>query len=170
VLLAYTLDFERRSDVALALSANVLRVLDDRGADVRELPAAAAVSPEAVAMALTVLKKQGNAVQQAKEVRLTANGRRARDAAPAVHEDVLDDWNARFGRERIARLRKAMQAILEQREGSRPKLALGLEPYPAGWRASRKHLDRTEAMRADPFTALPRYPMVLHRGGWPDGS
>jgi hypothetical protein len=35
----------------------------------------------------------------------------------------------------------------------------GLEPYPDNWRAS---------VRA-PRT-LPYYPMVLHRGGYPDGS
>ena len=38
VLLAYTLDFERASDVSLPLSANFLRVLDETGVDVRELP------------------------------------------------------------------------------------------------------------------------------------
>ena len=35
----------------------------------------------------------------------------------------------------------------------------GLEPYPDNWRAS--------ARRA---ATLPHYPMVLHRGGYPDGS
>ena len=35
----------------------------------------------------------------------------------------------------------------------------GLEPYPDGWRAK---VRRPEA--------LPHYPMVLHRGGYPDGS
>jgi hypothetical protein len=34
-----------------------------------------------------------------------------------------------------------------------------MQPYPDGWRAS---------VRA-PAT-LPQYPMVLHRGGYPDGS
>ena len=34
-----------------------------------------------------------------------------------------------------------------------------LEPYPDGWRASVRR----------PAT-LPHYPMVLHRGGFPDGS
>jgi hypothetical protein len=170
VLLAYTLDFERRSEASLPLSANVLRVLDERGRDVRELPSAASVSPEAIAMALTVLKKQGHALVHGKEVRLTARGRRARDAAPALHDDVLEGWNGRLGHTRIDRLREAMQALLEQRDGSRPRLALGLEPYPDGWRASPKYAHRTEALLADPLSALPNYPMVLHRGGWPDGS
>jgi hypothetical protein len=35
----------------------------------------------------------------------------------------------------------------------------GLEPYPDGWRAKVRRLE-----------VLPYYPMVLHRGGYPDGS
>jgi hypothetical protein len=34
-----------------------------------------------------------------------------------------------------------------------------MAPYPDGWRA-----------QAKPATALPHYPMVLRRGGYPDGS
>jgi len=40
-----------------------------------------------------------------------------------------------------------------------PPLMRGLEPYPDGWRA--------EVRRPE---ALPHYPMVLHRVGYPDGS
>jgi hypothetical protein len=29
---------------------------------------------------------------------------------------------------------------------------------------------QTEAMMTDPMKALPHYPLVTHRGGWPDGS
>jgi hypothetical protein len=51
------------------------------------------------------------------------------------------------------------------------RLALGLQPYPDGWRAARNpYRARTQAVLADPASALPRYPMVLHRGGYPDGS
>jgi hypothetical protein len=165
-LLAYTLDFERESDVSLPLSANVLRVLGEEAGDVRELPAAAAVSPEAIAMALTFLKKQGYADVQDKNVRMTTKGRDVRDATAAVHETVLRDWEERFGGTTVARLHAAASALLEPREG----IARGLEPYPEGWRAERKYLPRTEAMLDDPSTGLPQYPMVLHRGGWPDGS
>ena len=38
-------------------------------------------------------------------------------------------------------------------------LMRGLEPYPDNWRADVR-----------PPQALPHYPMVLHRGGFPDGS
>jgi hypothetical protein len=169
-LLAYTLDFERESEVSLPLTANVLRALGEGSSDVRGLPAAAAVSPEAIAMALTFLKKQGYVTVQENSVRLTPKGRDARDATSALHEAVLRDWEERFGRTSVARLRTAAHAHLEQREGTRAKLALGLEPYPEGWRTERKYLPRTEAMLDDPSTGLPQYPMVLHRGGWPDGS
>jgi hypothetical protein len=169
VLLAYTLDFERASDISLPLAANVLRVLDERAIDIRELPVAAAVSPEAIAMALTVLRK-GYVTQEAKSVRLTATGRKARDSTPELHEQVARGWETRFGRASVEGLRAAMNALLDQREGARPMLALGLEPYDTGWRASTKYLRHTEAMLEDPFAGLPQHPMVLHRGGWPDGS
>jgi hypothetical protein len=29
---------------------------------------------------------------------------------------------------------------------------------------------RMAAMLTDPMRALPHYPLVTHRGGWPDGS
>jgi DNA-binding MarR family transcriptional regulator len=38
------------------------------------------------------------------------------------------------------------------------------------WRAAKPYLRQTTAVLRDPHGALPRYPMVLHRGGWPDGS
>ena len=43
--------------------------------------------------------------------------------------------------------------------GDEPPLFGGLRPYPENWRA-----------RISPITSLPHYPMVLHRGGYPDGS
>jgi hypothetical protein len=33
-----------------------------------------------------------------------------------------------------------------------------------------KYLAQTERILAGPFTGLPRHPIVLHRGGPPDGS
>jgi hypothetical protein len=43
--------------------------------------------------------------------------------------------------------------------GDHARLAAGLEPPPGGWRAPLR----------SPAT-LPHYPMVPHRGGFPDGS
>lgn len=120
-------------------------------------------------MALTYLARQGLA-EGSKAVRLTTAGLAAQERARATHAHVARAWTARHGRESLDRLRSATRAILEQRDGSRSRLALGLEPHPEGWRASGRYFAQTECMLADPFTGLPRHPMVLHRGGWPDGS
>ncbi len=41
----------------------------------------------------------------------------------------------------------------------------------ASWTlAGEPYLAQTAAMLEDPTRMLPHYPMVLHRGGWPDGS
>ena len=60
--------------------------------------------------------------------------------------------------------------MLERRTEGRTLLSLGLEPYADGWRASAPYVTQTQAVMNDPVAALPHYPMVLHRGGWPDGS
>ena len=44
-------------------------------------------------------------------------------------------------------------------DGEPAPLFGGLEPYPGNWRAA-----------VSPAVILPHYPMVLHRGGYPDGS
>jgi hypothetical protein len=158
VLLAYTLDFERRSELSLPLAANFVRVLGKTGLDVRELPAAAGVSREATTMALNFLKKTGYVSVEAKLARLTAKGLKAQAAAPALHAELEREWKPQ-------RLRKAMARVLDQR-----RLAEGLHPYPDGWRARKRYVEQTNAVLDDPTGRLPHYPMVLHRGGWPDGS
>ncbi len=169
VLLSYTLEFERDAPLSLPLAENVVRVLGEEELDVRELPGAGAVSPEGIAMALTFLRKRGY-VDGTKLVRLTKAGASARDESQSIHARVERSWTERYGHSAIDRLRSATGAILEQRDGTQSRLALGLEPYPEGWRASGRYLAQTEAMLADPAVGIPRHPMVLHRGGWPDGS
>jgi hypothetical protein len=166
VLLAYTLDLERESEQGLPLSANFLRVLDETGIHVRDLPLAAGVSPEATAMALTYLTKTGEVVVEAKVARLTPKGLDAQEAAPALHAEIEKRWEARFGADAVRRLRAALRRVLGQREA----LSRGLEPHPDGWRASKRYAEQTQAVVADPLGRLPHFPMVLHRGGWPDGS
>jgi len=68
---------------------------------------------------------------------------------------VESRWQARFGGETLG----AVRAALEQLAGDHARLAAGLEPPPGAWRASLRR----------PAT-LPHYPMVLHRGGFPDGN
>jgi hypothetical protein len=69
-------------------------------------------------------------------------------------------------RDAVRRLREALRRLLDQREA----LSHGLEPHPKGWRASKRYAEHTQALVADPLGRLPHHPMLLHRGGWPDGS
>jgi hypothetical protein len=85
--------------------------------------------------------------------------------------DAVDQrWRARFGPAGIDTLRRSLLSVTGQRDGGRPRLAVGLQPYPDGWRARGPYLRQTTAVLNDPGAALPHCPMVLHRGGWPDGS
>jgi hypothetical protein len=163
VLLAYTLDFERESELSLPLSANFVRVLDGQGVPVRDLPLLSGVSKEATAMALTFLAKTrfvavDGASAATKRARLTPEGQKAQRALARLHADAAQRWET-------PGLRSALERVLEHAD-----LARGLEPHPGGWRASKPYVAHTEAILAEPRSALPHYPMVLHRGGWPDGS
>ena len=65
----------------------------------------------------------------------------------------------------------ALRAPYAQPDGQgQPLIGAGLVPYPDGWRAHPPYQWLTEAMIADPAGVLPHYPMVTHRGGYPDGS
>jgi hypothetical protein len=162
VLLAYTLDFEAASELSLPLTANFVRVLGDEGLDVREVPTIAGVSAEATSMALKLLAKTGYITVEAKLARLTPKGLDAQAAAPGLHADVEQAWKAAT----VRQLRQAVAGVLDQRAA----LSEGLRPYPDGWRARKQYVEQTNAVIDDPTGRLPHYPMVLHRGGWPDGS
>jgi hypothetical protein len=163
-LLGYTLEFEKEAPLSLPVSANVVRVLDESSLPLDELPARSGISKEAASMVLTVLAKTEYAVVAGKEIRLTRRGRAVRDDQRRLHARIERTWEARLDRV-VPRLQAALDGILDH-----PQLTEGLRPPPGGWRASRPYLERTQAVLADPRGALPHYPMVLHRGGWPDGS
>jgi hypothetical protein len=65
----------------------------------------------------------------------------------------------RFAAPDLADLRFALERLVGDPAGGDSPLLAGLEPYADGWRASRRQIK-----------TLPHYPMVLHRGGYPDGS
>ena len=68
-------------------------------------------------------------------------------------------WRERFTGSAIDALRASLEPLAIAPDGEPPPLFGGLEPYPDNWRAALRR----------PVT-LPHYPMVLHRGGYPDGS
>jgi DNA-binding MarR family transcriptional regulator len=177
VLLAFTVDFERESDLSLALSANALRVLTEPGVRVRDLPRLAGVSREAISLSLGFLGRCRFVVveadppaSQAKLARLTPPGRRAQESYRRLLGVIEERWEARFGGELIRGLRESLHGLFEQAEGEQPRLSQGLRPYPGGWRAHQPYLTQTMDVLHDPGGALPHYPMVSHRGGFPDGS
>jgi hypothetical protein len=155
-LTAMTLEHERGSTVSLPLAADVLRVIDDETVPIRDLPRRSGVSKEAIAMGTGFLGRAKLAeLRPGRLIALTAAGQAA-----------LADYRARVSAADGERLRTALETIVSQREA----LAEGLRPPDGGWRAAKPYLAQTQRMLADPAAALPWHPMVLHRGGWPDGA
>ena len=166
VLLMFAIDFESESELSLAMSANVVRVLDKEGVRVRELPRLTGVSKEAVAMSLSFLTKRGYAVveadasgSRAKVARLTTKGGKAQEAYRRLLGSIEERWRKCFGVDTIRRVRECLEHLVGEPTAQTSPLLRGLEPYSDGWRAS----------VVKPMT-LPHYPLVLHRGGFPDGS
>jgi DNA-binding MarR family transcriptional regulator len=165
-LVAFALEFEGTSEVSLAICANVLRVIGDAGARVRDLPRLGGVSKEAIAMALGVLTKRGYAAvmpesagSKVKAVVLTGKGQLARKIYGELLTAIEGRWSSRFGEDTVQALREALESLGAGAPAASSRLFLGLKPYADNWRTAVKKPE-----------VLPHYPMVLHRGGYPDGS
>jgi methyltransferase (TIGR00027 family) len=165
-LLAFALEYEAESATSLAVGANLLRVLRADGTRLRDLPSQTGISKEAMAWAMGVLLRSRLAVEEpdpaanrGKVARLIPAGLRAQHLYRELLDTVDERWTQRFGSETIGALRQPLEALGTAAEGQPPPLFQALEPYPDNWRASVR-----------PPRTLPHYPMVLHRGGYPDGS
>jgi DNA-binding MarR family transcriptional regulator len=166
-LLLFALDYERGAKLSLAVHLDGLRVLDAEGVAVRELPRLTGISKEAIAMIVKRLERVGcvelvPALEggRGKRARLTADrGVKARAAGLRRLQRVLDDWRERFGVDPISELLGALEPVVGDGTRAGSPLFAGLEPYPDGWRAQVPAPD-----------LLPWFPMLLHRGGYPDGS
>ncbi len=177
VLLAFTLDYESEAKLPLPICANVLRVIEDAGARVADIPPAAGVSKEGVASAVGFLERHGYARigadpagRRGKFIQLSSRGVATRDRRPRLAAKIEYRWQESFGPGVVGGLRDSLVALLADRTDGEPTLALGLAGYPDGWRSRRPYLTQTQARLRDPAGTLPRHPMVLHRGGYPDGS
>jgi DNA-binding MarR family transcriptional regulator len=163
LLTALATEFEAESGLSLPVSATVLRVLSADGVRPRDIPALAGVSKEAVAMALGVLRSARLAVEEpapggarGKIIRLTPAGTAAQARYASVTAAIEERWRVRSAADAVGA--DPVTALRRSLEGIGGKLAEGLTPYPEGWRA-----------RESP-RILADYPMVLHRGGYPDGA
>ena len=91
-----------------------------------------------------------------KVVRLTNKGRRSRHKFARVLRDTEQAWRTSYGMPVVAELRDGLAALT----GDGTTIAsTPLAPAPRNWRA-----------RVRAPETLPHYPMVLHGGGYPDGS
>jgi hypothetical protein len=125
-----------------------------------------------------LLEREGYAVTgpdpaggRGRHVRLTPHGEQAQDAYHRRVGTIADGWRARFGDAVIEGLAGALRSLYAGKDGPGPPLiSAGLDPDSDGWRAHPPYARLTEAMIADPAGTLPHYPMVSHRGGYPDGS
>ncbi len=99
------------------------------------------------------------AASRGQVARLTPGGLDAQHRYREVAGAVEQRWRARFTGAAVDALRAALEPLAIAPAGGPPPLFAALEPYPDNWRASVRRP-----------TTLPHYPMVLHRGGYPDGS
>jgi DNA-binding MarR family transcriptional regulator len=166
VLQAFTVDAESTARLAMSISANTLRVLDRTGSRVGELPRLTGVSREANAMCIGWLERRGCAIaepdptaRRGKVIRLTPKGETAQRNADRRLFDVEESWRTRYGTAGVDDLRAALDDVVGDGTFISSPLAPGLVPYPDNWRARVRRPD-----------TLPHHPMVLHRGGYPDGS
>lgn len=168
MLTAVANQFEASSEVSLSMAANILRVLDATAQPITELPVRSGVSREAWNMALSWLEKRDlvttigatTANSERKTARLTERGAEMRRMSNEQCREVEQSWRGTSGAASTDALHENLVCLTGPTgllAGS--PLAPCLEPYEDGWRSLKR-----------PATALPHFPMILHRGGYPDGS
>jgi DNA-binding MarR family transcriptional regulator len=166
LLVAYAVEFERSSGLALILSANALRVLDEAGVPVRRLSALTGIADMGVENMLSALSRRGYVLVgrdpaggRARLARVSADGLRAQAAYDAGVPEVERAWEKRGGRKTVRDVRTALEVLVGSGSAPDSPVLAGLTPYADGWRAD-----------LSPPHTLPHFPFVSHRGGFPDGS
>ncbi|MGA9586776.1 MAG: hypothetical protein WBQ95_15685 [Terracidiphilus sp.] len=166
VLLAFAIEFEAEANLSLAVYANFLRLAAERDIRVKDLPRLSGVPKEAAAMALDRLERQVLAkfktespTSRFKVLSANAFGREKAAACADLLQQIEARWQERFGAGKISSLRSSLEALIHSESSEATLLMQGIAPYPDNWRA-----------HVPPREALPDFPMVLHRGGFPDGS
>lgn len=96
--------------------------------------------------------------RRTKKFFFTAKGQAARETYAELTRAIETSWKRRFGKD-VATLRATLESLVGSGSSENSLLFEGLQPYPDGWRAS-----------VPKPTHLPHFPMILHRGGFPDGS
>jgi hypothetical protein len=161
-LIRFAVEFERQSPVSLAICANVLRIAPPSGVRIKDLPSLGGISKEAVAMAVGWLERHGfgsvrpeTPGSRHKALFLLDQGLAAQAGYLKLTSEIESAWRSQFGADTVDTLTASSASIASDRD----RLFDGFKPHPGNWRAS------------VPCPAvLPKFTMVLHRGGYPDGS
>lgn len=163
MLEAFETEYEEQAKLELALSANLLRVIEGQGVRIRDLPRLTGISKEATALLLKSAEKRGYVIveseNRAQILKLTSRGTGAREKYAETAAAIERRWRPRFGENVIAELRRSLEVLTIASDGGKAPIFRALEGYPEGWRAN---LAMPEV--------LPHFPMISHRGGFPDGS
>jgi hypothetical protein len=132
---------------------------------VRDLPQLTGVSKESIAMATGFTGSAdvtritaGPAGSRWKIAQLTPKGRLVRDRYADRLGSIEERWRRRFGGASVANVRTPLVRLAGSGGPGSPLFAC-LKPAPGNWRTDVR-----------PPRSLPHFPMVLHRGGYPDGS
>jgi hypothetical protein len=154
-LTAFALEYEASGKLSLALSANLLAVLGTEPTPAREIPDATGIQRDQVDNVAGYLERAGLAelvpipgAKRGKALALTERGAKAKAASARKLARLEATWDERHGPV-LARVREALE----------PLNVTFPEHPPGSWRAKAKELAR-----------LPRFPLVTHRGGFPDGA
>jgi len=154
-LMLYTRDYDRKGSTSLLLSANLVRALGTEPVRLRDLPGRTGIARVSVDNQIRLLGELELAVIEpdaeagrGRVARLSDQGRRAQAAYGKRSTATEKTWRAHD----VGRLRGALEAL-----DPAPLLA-GTRAPSGGWREN------------TPLACLPHYPLVTHRGGYPDGS
>jgi hypothetical protein len=106
-----------------------------------------------------IVTEQDPHAARTKLIRLTEKGILAQNYCQRRLPIIEEQWREQYGSETIQSLRQTLEQMIGDHRSPESPLRQGLKLHPQGWRAS----------LPEPET-LPHYPLVLHRGGFPDGS
>jgi hypothetical protein len=185
VLLAFALDFERKSQVPISLCANAIRVLGDQPIPEAEIAKRTGCSEETAGLGWQhkpyIIVEADPARGRGNFVRLSEAGIRAQHEYFLYTRDVEETWKKRFGVV-SQEIRESLTTLLKRGElsdGLKPPPgttragaqtpALGrVDVGPAARRRRRDLVFQTEAFVRDPAATLPHYPLWdMNRGFGP---
>jgi hypothetical protein len=113
-LVAFAIDYERHGLGPLVNAANILRNVGDAGVPFGDLPRLAGVTGNGK----SALERHGLVVvdaaasgREGRSARLTALGRRCRDAYEPLVEKIEAHWAERYGEDIVAILRDTLEAV-----------------------------------------------------------